>query len=345
MKQVAALAGVGTKTVSRVVNGEPLVSEGTAERVWRAVRELDYHVDERAGSLRRSGGATRSIALLVSSVANPFAGQLHRGVEDVARAHQVAVLASSLDEDPEREAKVIKDSIRRHVDGIILDTVSSDARDLDRVLDLGVPIVLVDRALDGVGADCVTSDTRDAAYRATAHLLEHGHRRLALLTERPIVPTAVERRDGFMRALAERGLTERDALVVGGLTDADEAEAALTRLLTSPHPPTAVFSAQNLIAEGAVRALCRAGLQRAVAHVAYDDLPLADVVEPGLTVVRQDPRRIGRVAAERLFRRLEGERPEPEHIVIPTELVVRGSGEIAPPGVGARIAGSGPGAS
>ena len=92
MKEVAALAGVGIKTVSRVVNGEPMVTEATAQRVWDAVERLDYHLDQRAGSLRRSDGATSSIALLVSDVANPFAGELHRGVEDVARARAVAVI-------------------------------------------------------------------------------------------------------------------------------------------------------------------------------------------------------------------------------------------------------------
>ena len=169
MREVAALAGVGTKTVSRVVNGEPLVSESTSQRVWAAVRKLDYHVDLRAGSLRRPGGATHTIALLVSSVANPFAGEVHRGVEDVARERDVAVIASSLDEDPEREARAIRDSMRRHVDGIIVDTVSSESSDegvLGSILDLGVPIVFVDRAPQGVEADCVTSDTREAAARA-----------------------------------------------------------------------------------------------------------------------------------------------------------------------------------
>ena len=111
MKQVAALAGVGTKTVSRVVNGEPRVAPETAERVWDAVRALDYHVDMRAGSLRRADGRTRTVGLLVSSVNNPFAGEIHRGVEDVARARGVAVLTASLHEEPEREVRAVEDFI------------------------------------------------------------------------------------------------------------------------------------------------------------------------------------------------------------------------------------------
>ncbi len=330
MKQVARLAGVGVKTVSRVVNGEPNVADATAERVWEAVRELDYHVDLRAGSLRRPGGATRTIALLVGSVDNPFAGELHRGVEDVAREHDVAVLASSLDERPDREVAAVEDSIRRHVDGIIVNTTTVDGAALERVLHLGVPIVFVDRAPHAVEADCVTSDTRSAAERATLHLLERGHRRIALLTERLNVATAVERREGFNAAFAAYGADAGGALVVSGLVGPESAERAVTGLFSEPSPPTAIFSGQNLLTEGALHALHRLDLRRRIAHIGFDDLPLADMLQPALTVVRQDPRRMGRVAAQRLFRRLEGEALQPEHIVIPTQFITRGSGEIGP---------------
>ncbi|WP_206610470.1 LacI family DNA-binding transcriptional regulator [Actinomyces wuliandei] len=332
MKQVARLAGVGVKTVSRVVNGEPNVAEDTARRVWDAVQELDYHVDVRAGSLRRPGGATRTIALLVASVDNPFAGELHRGVEDVARERDVAVLASSLDEEPQREVAAVEDSIRRHVDGIIVNTTTVDGAALERVLHLGVPIVFVDRAPQTVTADCVTSDTVAAAERATRHLLDQGHRRIVLLTERLNVATALERRQGFLEAFRGTRTEESGALVVSGLVGAEAADRALTDTMTSPDPPTAVFSGQNLLTEGALHALGRLGLRGAVAHIGFDDLPLADMLEPALTVVRQDPRTMGGLAARRLFSRLDGDRGAPERLLVPTELVCRGSGEIPPPG-------------
>jgi len=330
MKQVARLAGVGVKTVSRVVNGEPNVADATAERVWDAVRELDYHVDLRAGSLRRPGGATRTIALLVGSVDNPFAGELHRGVEDVAREHDVAVLASSLDEEPVREVAAVEDSIRRHVDGIIVNTTTVDGAALERVLHLGVPIVFVDRAPHNVEADRVTSDTRAAAKRATLHLLQRGHTRIALLTERLNVATAVERWEGFSAAFEQFGADADGAVLVSGLVGAAAAERAVLELMNGPQPPTAIFSGQNLLTEGALHALHLLGLRDRIAHVGFDDLPLADMLQPALTVVRQDPRRMGRVAAQRLFRRLEGEALQSEHIVIPTQFITRGSGEIAP---------------
>lgn len=330
MKQVAVLAGLGTKTVSRVINNEPNVSAETAARVWDAVRVLEYQVDMQAGSLRRADGRTLTLGLLISSVANPFAGEMHRGVEDVAMARNVAVFASSSDEDPAREAAAVNDFLRRRMDGLILATNSLDVTHLGSALRRGVPIAFVDRRPAGLVADCVSSDNRAAGAMATRHLLERGHRRIALLTERARIPTAVERQQGFLDELGRAGVPTGEATIITGLTGSESAERALTVLLTSASPPTAVFGAQNLIGIGALRALHALGLQRDVALIGFDDFPLADLVQPGMTVVRQNPEEIGRVAAERVFRRLEGEALPVEQITIPTELVERGSGEIRP---------------
>ena len=135
MKQVAALAGVGTKTVSRVINGEPGVTPETARKVWDAVHALDYQVDMRAGSLRRINGQTKTLGLLISTVDNPFAGQIHRGVEDVASERGVAVLAVSLHEDPTHEVTAVEDFIRRRLDGKPLQDYHY--RDLGSLVSLG----------------------------------------------------------------------------------------------------------------------------------------------------------------------------------------------------------------
>lgn len=330
MKQVAALAGVGTKTVSRVINREPNVSDDTAARVWDAIRALDYQVDMRAGSLRRSDGRTHSLGLLVSSVDNPFAGEVQRGVEDAARPRRVVVLASSLDEDPSREMEVVNDLLGRRVDGIIMDTTSTDLTYLGPTLGRGVPVVFIDRCPVGVNVDCVTSDNRDGAAAATRHLVERGHRRIALLTERSTIQTAAERRRGFLDELGRAGVPTGEATVITGLADAASAERALAGILASDRPPTAVFSTQNMITVGALHALQRLGLQHEIAFVAFDDVPLADLLDPGVTVIKQDPRAIGRTAAERMFRRLDGEQLPLDHVIVPTQLIERGSGEIPP---------------
>lgn len=330
MRHVAALAGVGVKTVSRVINGEPNVSAATTAKVMAAARTLDYEPDLHAGNLRRADGRSRTLGLLVSSVDNPFAGAMHRAVEDAALERGVAVFASSLDDDADREQQAVSAFLRRRVDGLILTTVSESQTYLAPELRRGTPVVFVDREPAGVTSDSVVSDNREGAARATRHLLAHGHRRLAYLGDRPNIRTAQERQRGFLEELGSAGVATRDVPVVEGLHDEESARLATLALLTGAEPPTAIFSSQNLVTIGVVRALRELGRHRSTALVGFDDVPLGDLLEPGLTVVAQDPQEIGRIAAERVFARLDGDRSAATRTVIPTHLIERGSGEIAP---------------
>lgn len=330
MKHVAALAGVGIKTVSRVINQEPNVAPQTAARVWDAIQALDYHVDMQAGSLRRAGGRTQTLGLLVSSVDNPFASAMHRSIEDAALARGVAVFASSLDDDAEREDRAVRAFLRRRVDGLILTTASRTQPYLASTAARDIPVVFVDREPASGGVDAVVSDNRAGAAEATAHLVRHGHRRIALLTDRASIQTAADRRRGFLDALSLAGIPLADVEIVTELHDAESARAAMAALLTSDRPPTAVFSAQNLVTIGVLHALRTAGSSRTTALVGFDDLPLADLVDPGVTVVAQDPHEIGRLASARVFARLEGDAGEAQRVFVPTRLIQRGSGEIPP---------------
>ena len=150
MKQVAALAGVGIKTVSRVINGEPNVSAATVARVTDAARALDYQPDLHAGNLRRADGRSRTLGLLVGSVSNPFSGAVHRAVEEAAIERGVAVFASSLDDDPSREEQSVSAFLRRRVDGLILTTISPSQGYLAAEIRRGTPVVFVDREPSGV---------------------------------------------------------------------------------------------------------------------------------------------------------------------------------------------------
>lgn len=331
MKQVAALAGVGIKTVSRVLNDEPGVADSTARRVRAAVSTLDYQIDLQAGSLRRGDGRTRTLGLLVGSVDNPFCGLIHRAVEDASLARGVAVFASSLDDNLEREESAVRAFLQRRVDGLVLTTAHRRPDYLRSLRERHIPAVFVDHRPLGENIDAVTSDNRQGAQRATEHLLEHGHRRIALLADRGELNTARERRRGFLETLGRAGATTNDATVTTDLGDERSAHEAAMRLLTSSEPPTAIFSAQNLITIGTLRALRETGLERAIALIGFDDLPLADLLNPGVTVIAQDPYTIGRLAAERIFQRLEGDTRPSEHVVVPTHLIPRGSGEIRPP--------------
>lgn len=330
MRDVAALAGVGIKTVSRVVNDEAGVSPAMAERVTAAARALNFQPDARAGNLRRAGRRTHSLGLLLASVDNPFAAAIHRAVEDVAAERDVAVLSASTDERPERERALVATFTARRVDGLIITPTGDDHAYLQPELDAGTPIVSVDRPAVGIEVDSVVVDNAEGARRGTAHLLAAGHRRVAYLGDLPMIATARQRHAGYDTAMREAGVPLDPTLVVDGLRSDEVAAAAAHRLLTRPDPPTAIFASQNLITTGAIHALRALGLHRDVALVGFDDFSLADLLEPAVTVVAQDPVAIGRTAAERLFTRLEHDEAPARQIVLATRLIERGSGEIRP---------------
>ncbi|MGW6129188.1 LacI family DNA-binding transcriptional regulator [Cellulomonas sp. NPDC055163] len=331
MKDVAALAGVGIKTVSRVVNGEPGVSAAMAERVARAAEALSFQPDLIAGNLRRSGRRSMSLGLLLASVDNPFCAAIHRAVEDVAEERHVAVFSASTDEDPRRERALVAAFTSRRVDGLIITATAGDQTYLRAELETGTPVVMVDRPPVGIDVDSVVVDNVAGAELATAHLLAQGHHRIAFLGDLGQIATARQRHEGYRRALHAAGVPADARLEVGDLHDADAALTATRALLTSPEPPTALFTSQNLVTIGAIRALRELAAQHTVALVGFDDFALADLVDPGITVVAQSPADIGRAAAERVFARLTDPDLPPERIVLPTRLVERGSGEIPPP--------------
>lgn len=330
MKDVAALAGVSIKTVSRVVNGEPLVSDDVLRRVRAAIQQLGFHPDERAGNLRRTGGKTDTIGLVVSGVDNPFAASVNRAIENAATARGVAVFASSMDDDPEREQPVIEALLRRRVDGLVLTTVRRSQSYLHTEQSFGTPFVFIDREPLGIEADAVVSDHVAGAAMATAHLIARGHRRIAYLGDRSDIQSAAGRRQGFLEEHGRAGIPTADAPAIVDLHDELAAERAALDLLSAEHRPTAIFASQNLVTVGVIRALRRLGLHHRIALVGFDDLPMADIIEPGLTVVAQNPERIGELAAERLFMRLDGDTTQARTFVVPTTLITRGSGEIGP---------------
>jgi LacI family transcriptional regulator len=331
LRDVAGRAGVSIKTVSRVVNGEPGVAAVVADRVRAAVAEVGYVPDAFASNLRRGDRRTRAIALVVEDVANPFSAALHRAVADTAHAEGVVTLAASHDRDPDRERDAVLAFAGRRVDGVVLMPSVSAHAWLDGLRAAGMEVVLVDRPAEGLTADVVLSDHRAGAERAVAHLVAHGHRRIAFLADEPGIFSAAERLAGYRAALGAAGERVDEQLVRTGLRDAAAAERAAVDLLGGTTPPTALLTGQNLLTEGAVRGLRRLGRQREVALVGFDDVPLGDLLDPGVTVVAQSPAQLGATAARRLLQRIAGDRTPAATAVLPTELIARGSGEIPGP--------------
>ncbi|WP_433324047.1 LacI family DNA-binding transcriptional regulator [Spirillospora sp. CA-294931] len=327
MREVAAVAGVSLKTVSRVVNDEAGVRPETAAAVRDAIARLGFQRNDLARGLR-GGGRTGSIGLVIKDVANPFYSQIARGVEDVARAGGRLVISGSSDEDPERERLLVGSLCERRVDGLLIVPSGAGHAHLATELALGTAVVFLDRP-GGLDVDTVLIDDAGGARDAVAHLARHGHRRIACLIDLPEIYTARERCRGYLEALAARGLAADSALVRTGLHDVPGAERAVTGLLALADPPTAVFAGNNLLAAGALRAIRSAGAP--VALVGFDDFELADLLSTPMTVVAHEPAEMGRRGAELLQKRIAGDQGPPERVLLPTRLVVRGSGELPAP--------------
>ena len=330
MREVATLAGVSLATVSRVINAEGSVRPDLAERVHEAVSLLGYRRDLTATNLRRADRHSASIGIVFDDVANPFHAAVLGGVEAVARERGVLPLVGSTNEDADRERELAEAFLSRRVDGLIVVPTGTDHSYLRPDRDAGVALVFVDRPPAFMDADCVLSDNAGGAFEATSHLIAAGHTRIGFLGDRTGIFTATERLRGYREALGRHGIAFDEALVRMELHDTPAASQATADLLATDDPPTALFTAQNLITIGAVERLRSLDRQRTVALVGFDDLPLADVVDPGLTVVAQDAEELGRLTAERLFARLDGDAGPSVRVVVPTTLIKRGSGELAP---------------
>jgi len=328
MREVAALAGVSLKTVSRVINAEPAVSDEVRSRVVGAIQRLDYRHDHGASSLRRSDRKTSTIGVLLEDVANPFSSALHREIEDVALRRGVLVLAGSSDEDEAREQQLIAAFTSRRVDGLIIVPASHDHSYLLSERRAGTSMVFVDRPPAFLDADSILTDNQTGARQGVAHLIAHGHRRIGYLGDLMTITTAAHRYQGYEQELATASIALDPRLVRLNVHGIERADAATVELLKLPDPPSALFTSQNLLTIGASRALHRLDLHHRIALVGFDDVLLADLLEPGITVVAQDPSTMGRNAAEQLFRRIDGDQSPSVHLVVPTRLITRGSGEI-----------------
>jgi LacI family transcriptional regulator len=269
-----------------------------------------------------------TIGALLGDLANPYSAMILRAIETVAAERHVLVLGASINENAELEHEVITAMSRHRTDGMVVVPVNDDDSYLQQELNAGVSIVYIDRPPINLSVDSVVSDSLDASRDGTVHLINHGHRRIGYLGDLVSIQTAVERHRGYKEALQENGIAYDEALVTMNLRSESDAFEALVQLMQLSDPPTAVFTSQNLLTIGAVEALQTLGLQRSVALIGYDDFSLANLLDPGVTVIAQDTMAIGLTAATLLFERIDGYDGPPRAIVLPTTLIPRGSGEI-----------------
>jgi LacI family transcriptional regulator len=330
MREVATTSGTSLKTVSRVFNDVPTVDPVLKEKVLRAAKKLNYIPNMTAGSLRRTNGKTNTVGILLEDIANPFSSALYRIYEDYAEEHGYVILAGSLDEDASRETELVNLFISRRVDGLLIAPSGKDHAYLTREVRSGVHFGFVDRPPINFEADVVLSTNQVGAFDAVKHLISFGHRRIAFLGDNPAIYTAQERYSGYTKALKAAKLNLDKSIVYKGFSSEAAAIAQIRELLRSSNAPTAFFASQNLLTLVVLKAIRAEGLEKSIAVVGFDDIPAAELLSPGVTLVKQDIGEIGRRSIEMLFSRINGNLNSYVTEVVPTTLIPMGSGEIKP---------------
>ncbi|MFG3054739.1 LacI family DNA-binding transcriptional regulator [Kitasatospora sp. NPDC048239] len=329
LEEVAARAGVGRGTVSRVINGSSRVSEQAKEAVGRAIVELGYVPNRAARAL--AGSRTDAVALVVPETearlfAEPYFLDIIRGVSAELGAADKQLLLTLIRTEQERQ-RFEQYLAAQRVDGVLLVSVHRDDPLPDQVRALGLPTVLNGRRSPQEPVAYVDSDNVGAGRSAVEHLAGRGRRRIATITGPPDMDAAEGRLAGYRQGLATAGLPVDEGLVAAGDFTEEGGRRAMRELLDRRPDLDAVFAASDLMAVGALAVLRARGLDVPgdVALVGVDDSPVARHLDPPLTTVRQPIEQMGRMMAGLLLRQIAGEEAEPSRLVLPTELVVRQS--------------------
>lgn len=326
ISDVAKHAGVSPATVSRVIQGGKNVRPATREKVKRAIEELGYVPSAVAQSLRSK--RTRSLALVVPDITNPFWTTVARGVEDEAQRHGYAVLLCNTDENLAKQLHYLNFLISQQVDGVIIAPYDSDAQHLDKLRQRNIPTVLIDRHIDGWDVDSVRGDSVSGARALVGHLIRLGHTRIAVVSGPATTSTAEDRIAGYCLALTEEGIPVDPSLIRRGEYRNTSGEQLTHQVMDEGLNPSAIFATNNAIATGVIDALEKRGLRipQDIALVSFDDLPDLSHLFPFLTVVSQPAYDMGVNAAQLLLSRLNSEVDlQPRRVVLPSRLIVRHS--------------------
>lgn len=323
MKDVAKYAGVSLKTVSRAINNSEKVRPETREKIFDAIKILGYRPNAVARSLRMK--KTYSIGVIIADITNSFYSQIVRGIEDIALNRNYSILLANSDEIQKKEKFYTQVFIEKQVDGLII-VPSAGSKDYLKSVVKQIPVVLVDRDIKELELSSVTVDNETAAYNLTCHLLKHGYTKIGYISHTVEVTSGRKRLEGFKRALIDNHIELPKKYLKLNNKTVQDAFYAMQELIKGDHMPQAIFTSNNIMAAGVIKALDYYGLKPPtdIALVTFDDFKLADCFKPRLTVVSQPSYKIGKKAAEVLFKHLDGNR-EIEKIVLPTELIIRES--------------------
>jgi DNA-binding LacI/PurR family transcriptional regulator len=325
ISEVAARARLSTATVSRAINQSDLVRPRTAEKVWRVIRELGYYPNTQARAL--VSGKTRMFGLIISDIVNPFFPELVKSFEFAAIRRGYEVIVANTDYSSERMAVCVRRMVERKVDGVAIMTSEIDPHLLGELSNRRLPIVFLDMGKLKPLISDITVDYNKGIREAVQHIVALGHRDIGFISGPLSLKSARFRRAAFLKCMTASGISNQHRIVVEGNHKFDGGEVAMTRLLSSPRPPTAVLTSNDLTAVGALRAIHRAGLRVPddISVVGFDDIELSQFTNPPLTTIRLSRDELGQKAFDTLYDAVENPKDISRQINVSTSLTIRES--------------------
>lgn len=320
IQEVAKMAGVSPSTVSRALNGFPGISEKTRQKVIEIAKKLNYKPNYRGQILTTK--STKNIGLLITDITNPFFPELVRGAEETASESGYTILLGNTSESIDKETSYLEFFSRGPVDGVIISASRISNEHIISLAEEGLPIVVINRILEHPKISYVSTDMEKGGYLATKHLIELGHTKIAFING-PSHSEAAERRlSGYKKALAESKIRYNSKLVSFNVPVAESGYKEATRLLNTEDPPTAIFTYNDLMAFGVIRAVKDLGVRIPddLSIVGYDDIFFSSFTDPPLTTIRQPKEKLGKKAVELLLKLMKGER---QGILVEPELIIR----------------------
>jgi LacI family transcriptional regulator len=325
IKEVAVLAGVSSATVSHVINGTRYVSDAVRDQVLNAMKELDYRPNDLARSLR--SGITHTLGLIIPDSSNPFFAELGHCIENAAFKAGYSVILCNTENDMRKELLYVDVLTKKLVDGMIFVAAGENADIFKSLVDLDIPVVVMDRNYEGLDLELVSSDNHQGGVLATSHLISLGHTRIGCVSGPSKINPSSKRLDGYMEALKSKGLPVDPKYIVQGDFHPESGFDAGIKLLSLPERPTAIFACNDLMAMGVIKAAASMGLRvpEDLALVGYDDIELASYTNPPLSTIKQPKVEMGLTALQIILDRIGNRESGRQKIQLPVSIVVRSS--------------------
>jgi LacI family transcriptional regulator len=328
LKDIAEKTGVSVSTVSRVLHDNTKkykISEETQTRVKQAAKEIGYRVNALARGLRLQ--KTYEIGIIVPDIANPFFSAVIKSLAGELRQRGYNFIVYDSDEDIAIERSAIKSLLEKRVDGLVIASVGQDYSHIQKIRDAGIPLVMVDRCFDALDVDSVSVDNVKGSLLAVDHLIKEGHHRIAFIQGLPGTYANETRLQGYKSALYAAGISIDEQLIVGDDFRSHNGYLKTKMLLKLLDPPTAIFTAGDLIALGTLEA-CRENnisIPGDLSLITFDDPDFASYLSPALTAVEQPITKMAEMAVAMLYNRMKNPDDERTKILLEPKLNIRSS--------------------